>query len=67
VISLVAALQSAVLFYLAWRNEQEVGVRGWYAWTLPLGALLLNALLCYSAYRIISGRGVSWKGRVYSS
>jgi chlorobactene glucosyltransferase len=67
VTSLVAALQSAVVLYLAWRNEQEVGVQSWYAWTLPLGALLLNALLCYSAYRVMSGRGVAWKGRVYSS
>jgi chlorobactene glucosyltransferase len=63
--SLVAALQLAVLFYLAWRNEQEVGVPGIYALTMPLGAMLFNVLVCYSAYRVLSGRGVAWKGRVY--
>jgi chlorobactene glucosyltransferase len=66
VTSLVAALQFAVVFYLAWRNEQEVGVPGRYAWTMPLGALLFNALVLYSAYRVLSGRGVSWKGRLYT-
>jgi hypothetical protein len=66
VTSLVAALQFAVVFYLAWRNEQEVGVPGRYAFTMPLGAMLFNALVCYSAYRVLSGRGVNWKGRVYS-
>src|SRR5581483_8250879 len=49
VTSLVAALQLAVVFYLAWRNEQEVGVPGRYAFTMPLGAMLFNALVCYSA------------------
>jgi len=66
VTSLVAGLQLAVVFYLAWRNEQEVGVPGRYAFTMPLGAMLFNALVCYSAYRVLSGRGVRWKGRLYS-
>jgi len=63
--SAVAALQWALAFYLTWRCEREVGVPGRYAFTAPLGAAMFNALLCYSAYRILSGHGVSWKGRQY--
>jgi chlorobactene glucosyltransferase len=63
--SAVAALQWALAFYLTWRCEREVGVPGRYAFTAPLGAAMFNALLCYSAYRILSGHGVSWKGRRY--
>jgi len=63
--SAVAALQWALAFYLTWRCEHEVGVPGRYAFTAPLGAAMFNALLCYSAYRVLSGHGVSWKGRRY--
>jgi chlorobactene glucosyltransferase len=63
----VALLQLAGVGYLGWRCEREVGVPGAYVLTLPLGALLFCAMLCYSAYRVLSGRGVAWKGRVYST
>lgn len=36
-----------------------------YAFGLPLGALILDAILINSAYRHLSGRGVTWKGREY--
>ncbi|HLI27649.1 MAG TPA: glycosyltransferase [Chloroflexota bacterium] len=61
----VALLQVAGVLYLGWRCLREVGVPAWFTLALPLGALLFNALLCYSAYRVLSGRGVAWKGRVY--
>jgi hypothetical protein len=36
-----------------------------YALTLPLGALVFTAMMFSSAWKVISGRGVSWKGRRY--
>jgi chlorobactene glucosyltransferase len=62
----VALLQVAGVLYLGWRCLREVDVPGAFTLALPLGALLFNALLCYSAYRVLSGRGVTWKGRVYA-
>lgn len=39
---------------------------GWpYPLALPVGALVLDAILINSAYRHLAGRGVAWKGRRY--
>jgi len=65
-VSGVASLQTACILYLAWRCNREADVPGRYSLTIPLGAAMFNALICYSAYRVVSGRGVSWKGRMYS-
>jgi chlorobactene glucosyltransferase len=62
----VAGLQTALVFYLGWRCNRESGVPARYTLALPLGAAMFNALLCYSAYRVLSGQGVTWKGRSYS-
>jgi len=47
------------------RAGQEMGISPLYAFTLPLGALLFTAMMVVSAYNVLSGRGVTWKGRVY--
>lgn len=65
-VSGVATLQTAFILFLAWRCNREADVPGRYTLAIPLGAAMFNALICYSAYRVVSGRGVSWKGRVYS-
>lgn len=65
-VSGVAALQTAFILFLAWRCNREADVPGRYTLAIPLGAAMFNALICYSAYRFVSGRGVSWKGRMYS-
>jgi chlorobactene glucosyltransferase len=65
-VSGVAALQTAFILFLAWRCNREADVPGHYTLAIPLGAAMFNALICYSAYRVVSGRGVSWKGRIYS-
>ena len=62
----VALLQFAGVLYLGWRCLRELDVPARFTLALPLGALLFNALLCYSAYRVLSGRGVAWKGRIYA-
>jgi hypothetical protein len=65
-VSGVAALQTAFILFLGWRCNREADVPGRYTLAIPLGAAMFNALICYSAYRVMSGRGVSWKGRTYS-
>ncbi len=64
------ALAQVALFlaYLIWQRVQagrsfEVADR--YALALPLAALMLGAMLWTSTFRVLSGRGVTWKGRTY--
>jgi len=37
----------------------------WYALTLPLGAAIFAAMMLTSTWRVLSGKGVSWKGQLY--
>jgi hypothetical protein len=37
-----------------------------YALTLPLGALVFTAMMFASAWKVLSGSGVTWKGRTYA-
>jgi chlorobactene glucosyltransferase len=43
----------------------QLGVPPAYALTYPLGVAVGDAMLLYSAYRVLSGKGVQWKGRTY--
>lgn len=36
-----------------------------YALTFPLGALVFTAMMFTSAWKVLSGSGVTWKGRLY--
>lgn len=47
------------------RVAQGLGISSWYAVTLPLGALLFGTMMLVSSLRVVSGRGVVWKGRTY--
>ncbi|NOH04158.1 MAG: hypothetical protein HND47_20385 [Chloroflexi bacterium] len=40
-------------------------ISGWYAFTTPLGAGIFAAMMLTSAWKVISGQGVSWRGRKY--
>jgi hypothetical protein len=42
-----------------------MAIPSWYAWTTPLGAAVFAAMMFASAWKVISGKGVTWKGRVY--
>ncbi len=44
---------------------RKMGVSGWYALTTPLGAGIFAAMMLVSAWKVLSGEGVSWKGRKY--
>lgn len=41
------------------------GIPDGYAFTFPLGAFIFTAMMLASAVNVISGRGVTWKGRRY--
>lgn len=44
---------------------RQMGVSPLYALTYPLGVAVGDAMLLYSMYRVVSGKGVRWKGRTY--
>lgn len=66
-----AVLVEALLLWgylLFWRvlASRGMGIPGWYALTLPLGAGIFAAMMLVSAWNVLSGKGVTWKGRLYS-
>ena len=36
-----------------------------YAFSLPLGALLFTVMMFASAFKVLSRKGVTWRGRTY--
>lgn len=50
----------------AWVCSQ-MGLPPAYALAYPLAVAMGDAILLYSTYRVVSGRGVQWKGRTYPS
>jgi chlorobactene glucosyltransferase len=44
---------------------RQMGIPPTYALTYPLGVAVGNAMLLFSLYRVVSGKGVRWKGRTY--
>ncbi len=57
-----------VWIYLLWwrvRAARAFQISGWYALTLPLGAAIFAAMMFASAYKVLFGGGVTWKGRQY--
>jgi chlorobactene glucosyltransferase len=43
-----------------------MGISGWWALSTPLGAAVFAAMMLVSGWKVISGQGVTWKGRRYS-
>jgi chlorobactene glucosyltransferase len=64
-VALEAAVVWGYLLYQRLRACRAFGISPGYAFTLPLGALMFTALLLASTYKVLSGRGVTWKGRQY--
>ncbi len=54
-------------YLLFWRvlASRGMGIPAWYALTTPLGAGVFAAMMLVSAWKVLSGRGVTWKGRTY--
>jgi chlorobactene glucosyltransferase len=65
----VVAVEAVVLWvFLIWKRVQACrafGIPSSYAITFPLGALIFTAMMVASTYNVITGRGVTWKGRRY--
>ncbi len=65
----VVAAEAIVLWgYLLWKRVQAshaFGISSGYALTFSLGAVIFTAMMVASAYDVLSGRGVVWKGRRY--
>ncbi len=57
----------AYIIFVRARVAQKMSIPPWYAFTTPLGAAIFAAMMITSAFRVISGKGVMWKGRMYAS
>jgi len=68
-IAIFVSTEAVVLWgYLLWKRLiacRYFGIPGGYALTFPLGALIFTLMMVTSTYNVLSGRGVSWKGRRY--
>jgi chlorobactene glucosyltransferase len=62
---LQAVLLWAFLISARARVARAMHIPAWYAWTTPLGAGLFAAMMLTSAWNVLSGRGVTWRGRKY--
>jgi len=56
-------------YLLFWRvlASRGMDIPAWYALTIPIGAGVFAAMMVTSAWNVLSGKGVTWKGRTYSS
>jgi chlorobactene glucosyltransferase len=65
IVLLEALLVWGYLLRLRVQAARAFHISGFYALTLPLGALVFAAMMFASAYKVLSGQGVTWKGRKY--
>jgi chlorobactene glucosyltransferase len=70
-LSAAVTLEAALVwgYLLSWRARaaSSFGISPAYALTLPLGAAVFAAMMFASAFKVLLGRGVTWKGRRYQS
>jgi chlorobactene glucosyltransferase len=57
------------VYLICWRilASRGMGIPAWYALTTPVGAGVFAAMMITSAWNVLYGKGVTWKGRTYSS
>ena len=60
-----AMLTWGIILYYRARVAHQMGISRWYALTTPLGAGVFAAMMGTSAWKVLSGKGVTWKGRLY--
>ena len=56
----------AIVLHARAGTARSMGIPVWYALTLPLGAAVFAAMMFTSTWRVLSGKGVIWKNRVYT-
>lgn len=54
------------LLYIRSEVAYKMGIPRWYALTTPLGSAVFTAMMLTSSWKVISGQGVTWKGRKYN-
>jgi chlorobactene glucosyltransferase len=54
-----------ILLYARAAVAHKMGISRWYALTTPLGAGVFAAMMLASAWKVLSGQGVTWRGRKY--
>jgi chlorobactene glucosyltransferase len=62
-----ALLLWAYLIHVRARVARNMEISPWYALTTPLGAGVFGAMMFTSAWKVVTRKGVTWKGRVYAS
>ena len=65
VIVLEALVLWGVLIYVRAMVAHNMNIPRWYALTTPLGAAIFAAMMFTSTWKVISGQGVTWRGRKY--
>jgi chlorobactene glucosyltransferase len=67
----VVLIEALVLwgYLIFWRirASRGMGIPVWYALITPLGAGVFAAMMLTSAWNVLFGKGVTWKGRTYYS
>lgn len=56
-----------VLLWVRAMAARAFHISPWYAFSLPLGALVFTAMMFASALKVLTGVGVTWKGRRYTN
>ena len=64
-VTLEALLVWAYIILARMKINHPMGISRWYAFTTPLGAGVFAAMMLTSAWKVLSGQGVTWKGRNY--
>jgi len=54
------------LIYARAEVAHKMNIPRWYALTTPLGAAVFAAMMLTSAWKVLSGQGVTWRGRTYT-
>jgi chlorobactene glucosyltransferase len=62
---LEAVILWSVLIYTRGVVAHNMNISRWYALTTPLGAAIFAAMMFTSTWKVISGQGVTWRGRKY--
>jgi len=57
----------AYLMYVRAMVARKMEISPWYAFTTPLGAALFGAMMFASTWKVLSRKGVTWKGRSYQT
>jgi chlorobactene glucosyltransferase len=68
-LSIAVIIQSFIVWasviYARAKVAHKMNISKWYALTTPLGAGVFATMMLTSAWKVISGQGVTWRGRKY--